>query len=74
MTSQLYDPSNPIAIDSIGDTTIRAMEIAPGMSASPVATSDVYEIINRLTKPKIFPASGTTHSGAVQVSIVSGDQ
>ncbi len=72
--SQLYEPSNPITIVMIGDTKIKAMEIAPGMLASPVATSDVYEIVNRASMPRILPASGTRHVGAVQVSILDGDQ
>jgi len=44
------------------------------MLASPVATSDVYEIVNRASMPRILPASGTRHVGAVQVSILDGDQ
>jgi hypothetical protein len=48
---------------------IRAMAVAQGMKPSDVATSDLLEIIQRASQPKISPASGTTHIGAVQVSI-----
>jgi hypothetical protein len=61
MTSELYDPNNPITITSVGDSKVRAMAVAQGMKPSDVATSDLLEIIQRASQPKISPASGTTH-------------
>ena len=70
MTSELYDPNNPIIFNHANDHSslqIRAMAVAQGMKPSDVATSDLLEIIQRASQPKISPASGTTHCGAVQV-------
>jgi len=68
-TSQLYTPSKPFEITDFGETKVMAMAIAPGMSASPVAVSDIFEIINRVSTPEIRPMSGTTLVASVQVFI-----
>ena len=74
LTSQLYHPTNPIIISAATNPAslqIRAIAVAEGMEPSDVSTSDLLEIIRRAFRPKIYPASGTTHIRTVQVSITN---
>jgi len=71
LDSQLYTPGEPIAISTFGQTKVMALAVAPGMSPSPVATSNVFEIVNRAERPEIRPPSGTTHVASVQIAFTS---
>jgi hypothetical protein len=69
LTSKMYATDRPIVISSFGNTTIMVIAMAPGKAPSLVAKSQIFEIIDRVSKAEIRPLSGTTHVTFVEVSI-----
>lgn len=67
--SMIYNPSEPIFIDTIGYTTIKAIGRFEGYEDSDVVEK-TYNVVERCSKPTIIP-NGGTFAGSIHVSLSS---
>jgi hypothetical protein len=67
--SPVYVRGHPIKLTKDGDVQIKAMVTIPGMSPSPVVTSNIFKILSCVVEPEIEPVSSGPFSGQVLVTL-----
>jgi hypothetical protein len=68
-SSPVYVRGHPIKLSKGGQVQIEAMTMVPGMSPSPVVTSDIFKILSCVIEPEIEPVSSCPYSGQVLVTL-----
>jgi hypothetical protein len=68
-SSPVYVRGHPIKLSKDGQVQIKAMAMVPGMSPSPVVTSDIFKILSCVIEPEIEPVSSGPYSGQVLVTL-----
>ena len=68
-SSPVYVPGTPIVLSKAGATTIKAFAMKIGMTPSPLVSSDIFEILSRVSEPDIELTGGGPYSESVLVTL-----